>query len=895
MHDENRQNIKMIENKERDNLERFHYAMDATKDGIWDWNIITGEVYYSPGYLRMLGYEEGDAEYNAEFWMSRIAPEYRESVLAANMACINNEVPSFEVEFKMQTRNGQWRWILGRGKAVERDKNKKATRMVGTHVDITQIKETEAALKSSENRFQKMLSAIPDLVSIHDTEMNVIYSNWKGFGNVPDHLRLNGGKCYSLYRGYSEVCPGCQARKVIATKKEIHLESELPDGTWVELRVIPILDKDNSVEMFVEWVRVITDRKRIEKELAENESKYRGYVDNAPAAIFVVDEKGNYLEHNYFAAKLTGYSSEELLQMRVGGLVLPEDLPKAMEHFQTVKATGKASTVLRVLNKAGARMVLRVEAVKLAENRYISFSTDLTQIFEAEESLKIAHETYKGILNSVSEMIYIQDQEGRFLDVNDAVIANYGYSRDEVIGKMPGFLAAEGKNNLHELGKKFNLAFAGQNQRMEFWGRKKDGNIFPKELSLAPGVYFGQRVVIAVARDITDQKNTEVEREKLQSQLLQIQKMDSVGRLAGGVAHDFNNMLNVILGHADLALDKLIPSHPLAENLNEIRHAASRSADLTRQLLAFARKQTAVPKILNLNETVAGMLKMLRRLIGENIELVWKPSENLWPVKIDPSQLDQILANLCVNARDAIAENGMVEISTENVIVSSKEDPEFIELLPGKYILLTVKDNGHGMSQETIDQLFEPFFTTKDIGKGTGLGLATVYGIVKQNNGLIKVGSAPGAGAKFEILLPSCGEDSEILKEKSEEISFPQTSSTVLFVEDEQMILNMGKMMLEKLGYKVLTANSPGQALSVAKEYKESIDVLLTDVVMPEMNGKELARQVQQLFPEIRSIFISGYTANIIAPHGVLAEGVHFIQKPFSMKKLSAKLREVLE
>ncbi len=400
--------------------------------------------------------------------------------------------------------------------------------------------------------------------------------------------------------------------------------------------------------------------------------------------------------------------------------------------------------------------------------------------------------------------------------------------------------------------------------------------------------------VIASVRDITSHKRAEEDNERLHVQLTQAQKMETVGRLAGGVAHDFNNMLSVILGHAELALSSVDTSQPLFANLQEISRAAKRSADLTRQLLAFARKQTVAPKVVDLNHTVEGMLKMLRRLIGEDIALNWLPGGNLGLIKIDPSQVDQMLANLCVNARDSIADTGKVTIRTENVAFDEAYCATHLDCLPGEYILLAVSDSGSGMDKETLSHLFEPFFTTKEMGKGTGLGLATVYGIVKQNEGFISVTSTPGLGTTFSIYLPRhAGEKERVDKGDTAGLAVPG-QATILLVEDEPMILDVTRTMLSRQGYNVLAALTPGEALRLAKEHGEGISLLMTDVVMPEMNGRDLAKNLLALCPNVKCLFMSGYTADVIAHHGVLDEGVFFIQKPFTQKDLVLKIREVL-
>jgi len=395
--------------------------------------------------------------------------------------------------------------------------------------------------------------------------------------------------------------------------------------------------------------------------------------------------------------------------------------------------------------------------------------------------------------------------------------------------------------------------------------------------------------------DVTELKRAEEEKATLETQLLQAQKMESVGRLAGGVAHDFNNLLTVILGHAELALLKMDPSGLLMDDIAAIRDAAERSADLTQQLLAFARKQTIAPKVLDMNATVTSMLKMLQRLIGEDIHLNWHPATDLWQVKMDPAQIDQILANLCVNARDAIADVGKITIETRNSTFGRDYCDANFGFIPGEYVMLAVSDDGCGMDKETMLHIFEPFFTTKDLGGGTGLGLATVYGIVQQNNGFIKVYSEPGQGTTFKVYFSRY--EGEGARPAVENTAKPVLTGqeTILLVEDESSILTMTTTLLERQGYNVLAASTPSEAIMLAQKHTDEIRLLLTDVVMPDMNGRDLARNLLQICPKIKSLFMSGYTANVVAHHGVLDEDVHFISKPFSLPDLAAKVREVLD
>lgn len=397
------------------------------------------------------------------------------------------------------------------------------------------------------------------------------------------------------------------------------------------------------------------------------------------------------------------------------------------------------------------------------------------------------------------------------------------------------------------------------------------------------------------ARLISDLKTSEKEQQELQSRLIQAQKLESVGRLAGGVAHDFNNMLSIILGNAEMIREDVNENEPFIEHIEEIIKASRRSIDLTRQLLAFARKQTIAPKKINLNETIDGMLKMLDRLIGEDITLTWRPEINLWPVKIDPTQIDQILANLCANARDGIKGGGRITIETANVTVDELYCQAREGATAGDYVVLSVSDTGCGIDKETMEKLFEPFYTTKDLGKGTGLGLATVYGIVQQNDGRIEVYSEPGLGSSFKIYIPRFKETAGEREGKEAKKDDSRGHETILLVEDEQDLLKMTTLMLRHLGYTVIPASGPSQAIELCESHAGAIDMLMTDVVMPGMSGKELAETLLDSHSDLKVLFTSGYTDNVIAHHGVLDEGIQFINKPFSKQMLSEKIRSVLD
>jgi|GEM_PF-5447940 len=493
------------------------------------------------------------------------------------------------------------------------------------------------------------------------------------------------------------------------------------------------------------------------------------------------------------------------------------------------------------------------------------------------------------VIKAIPDLVWLKDKEGVYLACNPRFEDFFGAREEEIVGRTDyDFVSRELADffRVHDKNAMINREPCVNEEEIIF---ASDGHRELLETTKTPmynnkGELIG---ILGIGHNITEKK-------LLQDQLSQSQRMESVGRLAGGVAHDFNNMLSIILGNSELILFTQPDDSKFSEPLMEIRDAAVRSSELTKQLLAFARRQAISPRKMDLNIAVEGVLKMLRRLIGEDIELIWRPGENIWPVKMDAGQIDQVLANMCVNARDSIKNIGTIIIETKNVTVDENYCAEHSYFKPQDYVMMTVSDTGLGMTRETQEHIFEPFYTTKESGKGTGLGLATVYGIIKQNHGFINVYSELKIGTTFKLFFPRFLGSGEGNTSEEENQAILCGNETIILVEDESVILKITKIKLEQLGYTVYAYSNPLTAIKASKDI-EHVDLLITDVIMPEMNGKDLMREILSVHREIETLFMSGYTADVIADHGILNRGVNFISKPFTTRDLSIKVRRALD
>jgi len=644
----------------------------------------------------------------------------------------------------------------------------------------------------------------------------------------------------------------------------------------------------------VRAIQYAIERKQSEKAVRESETRLRAIIDTAPDALIGINAQGIIIDWNPRAEVIFGWARGEALGKKLADLIIPPRYRQEHERgLQQFLRTGKGQVLNRSIEVAGLRrdgtefpVELSISPSKCGETYvFNAFLSDITERKRAEEvRVRLA-----SIVESSEDAIISTTLDGTVTSWNKGAERTFGYTAEEVIGNPIGLLIPQ--DRLEEEAQILERVKQGNHvTHFETVRRRKDGKELNIALTLSPiedgaGKLNG---FSQIARDITEQKG-------LEAQLRQSQKMEGVGQLAGGIAHDFNNLLTVINSYSDMLLGEVGLDDPFArKGLEQIKEAGYRASSLTRQLLMFSRQQVLEPKVLDLNEVVSNTAKLLRRLIGEDITQVLCLHPALGRVKIDPGQLEQVIMNLVVNARDAMPGGGQMTLETDNIELDNAYTRTHASVEPGPYVMLAVSDTGCGMDAATQARIFEPFFTTKGVGKGTGLGLATTYGIVKQSGGNIWVYSEVGKGTTLKIYLPRVGQTSELPESGAAPAELLCGSETVLLVEDEDMVRALAQAILERCGYHVLTARNVPDALRLAQERQEPIHLLLTDTIMPVMNGPELAKQVRSLRPETKVLFMSGYTDKVIGYTAVLEPGTAFLQKPFTPQTLTQKVYEVL-
>jgi two-component system cell cycle sensor histidine kinase/response regulator CckA len=653
--------------------------------------------------------------------------------------------------------------------------------------------------------------------------------------------------------------------------------------------------------------QLFMERKQMEELLRRNEEQFRELYDQAPVGYHEYDAEGRMTNVNRTDLEMLGYTAEEMIGQYVWTFNVEAELARQQILAKLSGAMPPARNLERTYRRKDGTTfpVLCQDRLVLDKTGKITGMRctiqDITERKRAEEKMSVLHRFQNEMLDTDAIWIDTLDPQGNITFWNRAAEYISGYSRQEVLGnkKIWGWLYPDPNCSAQVSQRAMEVIQQGKrSQNYETVIRRKDGehrviSWCSSSLKDQEGKAIGS---IVLGADVTERKQAEEKMALLQDQLRQSQKMEAIGCLAGGIAHDFNNLLTVIKGYSQISLDELKDGDPLIENLKEIRAAGNRASDLTRQLLAFSRRQVLEFKVIDLNKLIGGMEQMLCRILGEDIELLIHASEDLGRIKTDPGQMEQVIMNLAVNSREAMPSGGKLILETDNVYLDDEYARNHISVKPGRYVRFSVSDTGRGMTPEVKDRIFEPFFTTKGKEKGTGLGLSTVYGIVKQSEGNIWVYSEPGKGTTFKIYLPRVDEPVPIEKsEKKREGVIPCGSETVLVVEDEEVVRRLAVRILKKQGYKVLEAPNSGEAFLVCENHKEPIDLILTDVVMPRMGGPEFIGRLRQIRQDFKVVYMSGYTDEAVVFHGVREGEMAFIQKPFTFEDLSTKVREVLD
>jgi two-component system cell cycle sensor histidine kinase/response regulator CckA len=766
--------------------------------------------------------------------------------------------------------------------------------------DITDRKRSEEALIESKEYLNNIINAIGDPVFVKDNQYRFILAN--------DALcRMIGAEREDVIgKTLGESLPEDQMEHFLAVDK-IVLESGQENLceeplTGADGKILTIVTRksryidEQGNKFLVGVIRDITERKHSEESLR----RLATVVKDSNDAITIQDFEGRITAWNRGAELMYGYTEEEALRMSIWDLTPPDKVTELKEVTHRLMEGEKITTFeTKRIAKDGRVLDVWLTITKLVDDSgkiigIASTARDVTDRKRSDEVLREQEFKLRSITDTAQDAILMMDDSGRITFWNPAAERIFGYGAQEALGKDLHALIAP--QRYHE---DFQEAYPGflntgegksVGKTSESKALRKDGREIDVELSLASVRINDRWHAAGTVRDIS-------ERKLLEEQYRQAMKMETVGRLAGGVAHDFNNMLTVITGYTDMMLTQLDQHDPLCKDVIEVQNAADRAANLTRQLLAFSRKQILEPQIINLNSVLADLHKMLHRVIGEDIDLATVPNPELCNIEADPGQIEQVIVNLVVNARDSMPSGGKLTIETQNIYLDEDYCRIHTDIKPGDFAMIAVSDNGCGISQEIISKIFEPFFTTKEVGKGTGLGLATVFGIVKQSGGSINVYSEVGKGSSFKIYFPKKDMVADAITRRTRQIEDDglRGTGTILIVEDEEIVREMAVKVLKTNGYNVITAQTGNAALLICRQMDKPVDLVLTDVVMPGISGIQFIGELRKFWPNTKVIFMSGYTPDAILHQGILEPGTPFIGKPFRMAELLKKVKGVIK
>lgn len=896
-----RQSQKRAEEYLRRSEENLATAQRIAHLGSWETDLVNNRLFWSDEVYRIFGVSKDDFGATLESFISFIHPEDRQSVQANADAALSQNAP-YNIEHRIVRPDGEIRVVCETGE-VTFDESGEAIRFVGTVQDITERNAAETEMRLMKSAVDSIVEGIV-ISDAQKPDYPIIYTN-AAFKNLTGYAweEIKSQNCRFLQgaetnpRTVDEI--GKAIGKAATFRGEILNYHKNGEPFWNELKISPVFDRTGRLTNFVGVQQNVSERKKSEETLRESEERYRIVAESASDVIITINENSSISFANSAAEKVLGYKPEELIGKQLG-IIIPERHHAAhKDGMRRYMQTGERripwnGIEISALRRDGREIQIEISFGEYHENNTRLFTgiiRDITERKQTEKALREAEDKYRTLVESSPAIVYLTEPHPPFSPIYVSPnVTRFGYSTEEWLNRPDMWVSLIHQDDRARVLRATKDAMERAIETdLEYrivarddtisWLHDKGRFVFDEH-----GNKTGWQGIML---DITRTK-------ELEEQLRQSQKLESVGLLAGGIAHDFNNMLTAINGYSDLTLRRLKPDNPLRHNIEEIKKAGQRSADLTHQLLAFSRRQILQPLVLDLNEVIGETIKMLQRLIGEDIQLTTILNPKVGRVKVDPGQFSQIIMNLTVNARDAMPQGGKLTIATSNVFLEPDYTRRHTGVLPGAYVLLTFSDSGTGMSAETKEHIFEPFFTTKAIGQGTGLGLATVYGIVRQSGGNIEVDSEQGLGTTFKVYLPRVAEQpgAEKIKETSAEL--PKGTETILLVEDEEMVRNLTRQILEECGYTIIEARDGLEALKICETEEYKFDLLVTDVIMPQMGGRQLAEIFKSKLPEMRILFTSGYTDDAVVRRGVIETNTNFIQKPYSPIGLANKIREIL-
>jgi len=892
--------LNLEESVERHDLTQRLSFMSEIVENVSEMVLVTDEtdriVFTNPAVLEMTGYDSDELQ---KLSLKEILDVDLETHLSRKASTPPEQ--NAIVEGGVMTKEGCLIPVQIRLTSLKAGERSRGHLIVA--IDITPRKRTEKALHESEATLKATIESTADGILVVSQEGKATHWNARflEMWNIPKEL-LDAGADRELLDFVLDQLTDpdvfIEKVKVLYKSTDAALDTiEFKDGRIFERYSSPFLKEGKRTGRIWSF-RDITDRKKTEDALRERENFLLDVFASIQDGISVLDNDLKIITVNrkmeeWYAHALP-FVGRKCFEVYHGRDETCEKCPT-----RDTLTTGDVSChVVPKIGPGGAKIGwLDLYSFPLVDREtgqtkgVIEYVRDITERKRAEEALRASEENYRAILDAVDDAITVHDLEGcETLDVNEKMCAMFGYTREEALGLSFDDLFA-GRPHFAQgdsIGSKRLGAAAGEPQTFEWMAHDKKGTYFWVEVNLKRAGVGGRDRLLAVVRDITARK-------RLEEQLRQSQKMEAVGRLAGGIAHDFNNILAAILGYTGVSIEEMGKDDPFRQSVIFINQAAKRAAELTRQLLAFSRRQVLSVRVLDLNAIIADLERMLRRLIGDDIELVTVFEEPLVKVMADPSQIEQIVMNLAVNARDAMPAGGRLTMKTANVVLDEASARTLADVEPGRYVLITVSDTGQGMDSETLSRVFEPFFTTKEQGKGTGFGLSTVYGIVKQHKGHITLSSEPGQGADFKIYLPGIDRDVEADRDRPFSSSLLIGTENVLVVEDEDLVRKVACKILDMHGYNVLSSSDPRDAIGICERHKGSLNLLLTDVVMPGMDGKALFEELERLIPDLKVVFMSGFAGATVVQDGVAKKGLHFVQKPFTPESLLEQVRRALD